>query len=703
MLTRWFEGPLLPLPDSQRSEDYPKDMAGAIRIASDAALGTRYWRLWTSQGVTPALRFVVGDLPEVIEEEIDGDPVPAPVKLPVTINGRIFPRENVDVWTFYAVKGQAVWCEVHAARLGSPLDARLEVLNALGKVIAENDDAGGPDPRLRFVPPADGLYHVRIRDTQNQGGPAYIYRLTLTAGPHVDHFYPLGGKRGGQVNLEVVGQGVPRSPVAIALPDSPEPEYRHRLPISGERTNEMVLQLDDLPEHLEGEAGTAGPLAVPAVFNGRISKSGEVDAWLWLGRKGQTYELELRAAQLGSRLDGVFSISDAAGKELARAETAGPLDPKLRFTAPADGTYVARVQDRFRSRGGPAYAYRLRIDQPGAPDFRLWLGADAVTVPRNGQARVKIRADRLAGFKEPIQIKVEGIPPGVNVTGTTITAGQNSCDLTFKAEASAKAEPARLIVTGVAQAAEREIARRAVVPAAHGQPVLDELMLVAAVPTPFVVKGDYDMGFAARGTIHKRKYKIERNGFDGPIEISLADRQARHLQGVTGPTIVVPAGANEFTYSASLPSWMETGRTCRVCVMAIAVVKDKDGTEHRVSFSSVNQNEQLVAVVGPGKLALELGQASLIARPGQVVRVPVRIKRAPDLRGEATVELILPAHMKGVSADSSAIAADSEQGELTIHFAGTMIGPFNMPVTVRATVMHRGEPHVAEAKLDIQP
>src|SRR5438477_8515522 len=28
--TRWFEGPILPLPDSQRQEDYPKDMAGTI-------------------------------------------------------------------------------------------------------------------------------------------------------------------------------------------------------------------------------------------------------------------------------------------------------------------------------------------------------------------------------------------------------------------------------------------------------------------------------------------------------------------------------------------------------------------------------------------------------------------------------------------------------------------------------------------------
>src|SRR4051794_30413081 len=98
--TVWFEGPVIPLPDSQAAEDYPKDYAARIQISADAPLGLRTWRVWTAQGATPALPFVVGDLPEVVEQEIDGDPVATPVTLPVTINGRIFPREDVDLWSF---------------------------------------------------------------------------------------------------------------------------------------------------------------------------------------------------------------------------------------------------------------------------------------------------------------------------------------------------------------------------------------------------------------------------------------------------------------------------------------------------------------------------------------------------------------------------------------------------------------------------
>src|SRR5579859_7825815 len=84
--TLWFEGPILPLPESQQVEDYPKDMAGKIVIAANAPLGVRPGRVWTAQGAASGLAFVVGDLPEIVEKESDGPKAPASVALPVTIN-----------------------------------------------------------------------------------------------------------------------------------------------------------------------------------------------------------------------------------------------------------------------------------------------------------------------------------------------------------------------------------------------------------------------------------------------------------------------------------------------------------------------------------------------------------------------------------------------------------------------------------------
>ena len=240
---------MLPLPESQAAEDYPKDTAARVTIAADAALGIRRGRVWTAQGAASGLAFVVGDLPEIVEQEIDGDPVPVDVQLPVTINGRIFPRQDVDVWTFPLHKGQTIACEVCAARLGSPLDSYLEVIGPDGRVIAENDDAFGADSFLRFTAATDGKYGVRIRDANGRGGPAYVYRLTLTSDPYVERVFPLGGRRGETTRFTLYGQGVPTDPVEVKLPaDGPRDCAWRFVGADGKPANPVLLDLDDLPE-----------------------------------------------------------------------------------------------------------------------------------------------------------------------------------------------------------------------------------------------------------------------------------------------------------------------------------------------------------------------------------------------------------------------------------------------------------------------
>jgi hypothetical protein len=388
---------------------------------------------------------------------------------------------------------------------------------------------------------------------------------------------------------------------------------------------------------------------------------------------------------------------------VARAEAgAGQLDPVLLFTVPADGIYGVRVQDRLRSRGGPAFAYRLRIAPP-VPDFSLQLVADAVTVPRGGQAKLKVLAERRGGFKDAITLTMTGLPDGVSVPSVTVTPGQNAADLSLKADAGARIDVTRCTLQGTAKNGEQTLTRVARRTAPRGDFEVDTVLLAVAMATPFRIKGEYDMGFAPRGGPHQRVYKIERDGYDGPIEISLADKQARHLQGVTGPTIMVPAGVNQFTYVAQLPPWMELGRTCRVCVMGVAIVKDKDGSEHRVSFSSVNQNEQLVAVVGPGKLALRAGRTSLTVSPGKTATLALTVTRADELRGPVKLELVLPEHIRCLKAEPVSIPEGQDRGELHIVATDKCRGTFNMPLVVRATLMHQGQPLVAEVKIDAQP
>jgi hypothetical protein len=637
---------------------------------------------------------MVGDLPEIVEQEMDGDPVPVDVTLPVTINGRIFPREDVDVWAFPVRKGQTVCCEVHAARLGSPLDSRLEVLDPQGRVLAENDDAFGADSYLHFTAPRDGKYQVRIRDANFRGGPAYVYRLTLTEGPRVERCYPLGGRRGSRTRFEFTGPGIPSEVVEVALPADGPRHFLYRHTVGEKSSAPILLDLDDLPEVLEAKLVTP-----PAVLNGRIDRPGAVGDWSIACRKGAALTLELRAQQLGSPLQGVLTVRDSAGKELARAE-AGAGDPVLSFTPPMDGTYVVRVQDRFRSRGAPEFGYRLRIAPPPPPGFRLQLAADVLTVPRSGVGKLKITAERLGGFAEAIPLTIEGLPAGVKVANSTIAAKQNVTELVFTADKSAPIEAGRVQVRGSVQINGAAVTQTAILPAPRGAIEVDSMLLAVALPVPFKVVGDYDLRLAPRGTIYRRRYRIERGGYDGPLEVSLADRQMRHLQGVSGPTVMVPAGATEFEYPLQLPPWMEIGRTCRACVVAVGVIKEPNG-EHTVSFSSVGQNEQIVAVVETGQLGLEVETASLLAKRGQTATVRVKVARGKDLKGPVKLELLIPEHIRGVTAEPVVVPAEESRGTLTLRFAAGALGPFNKDLTVRATLASATGPVTAEARLEL--
>lgn len=696
----WFEGPILPLRESQRQEDYPRAMAAEFAIDSKTSPGLRQVFLRTSQGITEPLKFVVGTFTEVLEAENSG--WPNAVTLPVTANGRIFPQGNADEWEVSLKKGQTLTCAVVADRIGSPLLPGLEILAADSRVLAESDSTLSVDPVLQFAAPADGRYRVRIRDTGLKGGAAYVYRLTLTTGPWIETTFPLGGRRGEVVKLESGPVAIPKDAgesFAVSLPGA----------------NTFWLDVDDLPEVFEGS-----PLPVPGIANGRIAKPGEADAWDVAAKKGQKLSFELRAARLGSPLLGTITILDSTGKILAKVEpgaatvTGKPakndqgfnplaVDPTLDFTAPADGTYRVEVRDMFRTRCGERFAYRLKVrEQPAA--FSLTLTSSTFTIARGaaaGKNGLKVAVTRGAGFTGPIDLKIEGLPPGVTAPEKiSVKPNQPQVDVPLSAAADAKITNSTIRIIGTSPGLPPV---EAAYPTAPGEAKLDGLRLAVAVPTPFRIYGTATFLQQPRGARLAKSYQIERTGYDGPIVVSLAEKQARHLQGVTGPTITVPAGATEFTYEVDLPPWMEIGRTSRTCVIGTARVKDADGTEHVVSYSSIAPNDQMIAVVEPGRFGLQLDVPSVPVEPGGERTLAVSIQRAKGLTGPAEVSAVVPANVAGVSASPLTIAADAADGELKLRFAPTVRGPNSISITIRAVIATPAGPVTAEEKLSLVP
>jgi hypothetical protein len=92
-----------------------------------------------------------------------------------------------------------------------------------------------------------------------------------------------------------------------------------------------------------------------------------------------------------------------------------------------------------------------------------------------------------------------------------------------------------------------------------------------------------------------------------------------------------------------------------------------------------------------------------VARPGETIMLPVQVRRSEDLAGEIKLELLVPAHIHGVTADIAAIPAGQDRGMLTIHCADRLQGPFNMPLVVRGSTVGPAGLSFAEAKLDVQP
>ena len=341
-------------------------------------------------------------------------------------------------------------------------------------------------------------------------------------------------------------------------------------------------------------------------------------------------------------------------------------------------------------------------EKPAGFDIRL--PADGLTLSRGAETKLKFTTVRRGGFKGAIEIKFDGLPEGVEVSGNVIAENRNDTQVVFKIDAKAPVNMQRVRVTGVATVAEQQVVQPIVQAGSSPDDVkVDHIAMAVAIPTPFKVIGAFETRYADRGSTFTRHFSLDRGGYEGPIKIRLAERQVRHLQGVSGSTIDVPMGQDEFDYPVKLAPWMEIGRTSRTCVMAVAEIKDEAGKTHTVSYTSHAQNDQVIILVDPGQLDLKLAHQSLTASNGGARDLAVEVARGKGITGEVRVEVIVPEHTVGVVANSIVVPGDRRQGTLTLQFATGQIGPFNGPLVVRATAVRDGHPYTAERTITIVP
>jgi hypothetical protein len=409
----------------------------------------------------------------------------------VIVNGRIKPRigtlqqqtrqvqpftpGEADRYRFQAHAGQSLVIAASARELIPYLadavpgwfQAVLTLYDAEGKEVAYDDDYRfHPDPVIHFVVPRDGEYTVEIKDAIYRGREDFVYRLTIGELPFVTDVFPLGGRAGVKTNVELAGWNLPAKRVTMDLKGKGPGMYT--------AAGALPFQAGTLPEVLEKEPNDTAPHAqrvkLPIIINGRVDRPDDQDAFRFEGRAGDRVVAEVYARRLDSPLDSTLKLTDAAGRQLAfnddeEDQSAGlethHADSRIMITLPANGAYYLYLNDA-QHRGGPEYAYRLRISAP-RPDFDLRITPSAINTAGGMTVPVTVHAIRRDGFSGEIRLALKNAPKGMTLSGAVLPAGQDQIRLTLSIppQPQLQREPLSLQMEGRATVSGSEVVRPA--------------------------------------------------------------------------------------------------------------------------------------------------------------------------------------------------------------------------------------------------
>jgi hypothetical protein len=393
----------------------------SVTVGADVMPGVCWIRLHDAEGPSALKPFIIGALPEVMEQEPNDDArKPQLINRDCVVNGKLAQPGDVDCFGVRLRKGQTLVADVEANdTLKSPLDGVLQVLSAEGGVLKENNDDHGLDPRIIFVAPADGLFVVRLyafpaepdSSIRFAGAETYVYRLTLTTGPFADHAWPLVVSRKEPGEVKAIGWNLPAESRLSGKPGDEDEltlfEPRFIRPVKV-RVEPHPCVVEQEPNDRKRPQSLAWPITV----SGRIEPAGNVDVYRVEAKKGQPMQFEIEAHALGFPLDPVLRLTDATGKLLLEQDDNGmSRDATLSYTPSADGVLHIEVRD-LHGHGGPRYAYRLRIVRP-EPTFALVVKPDLFKVTPGKPVDVSVTIERKNGFKDEIAIEALDLPAGV--------------------------------------------------------------------------------------------------------------------------------------------------------------------------------------------------------------------------------------------------------------------------------------------------
>ncbi|MEY3175042.1 MAG: hypothetical protein RLZZ436_2956, partial [Planctomycetota bacterium] len=389
--------------------------AADIAIAPDAPAGVHWIRLANPAGATELRPFFVGTIPEVSETEPNARIGEANLLQgeAVTVNAALEKSGDVDTYAVTVPAGRTLVASVTANRiLKSPMDGVLQIVDARGTVVAQNDDDSSRDPLVEFTAPADGTWYVRVfafpaepnSSIAFAGGADYIYRLTVTSAGCLHHAVPLVRQSGsGELRLQLHGWNL-TTPEAVLGANHAALEGPFALPWKVPSIPEPVSLEDQLPP----ERNLTPSIAISATL-----AAAEPDEFTIVASKNSKFSISAEVEEFGSLLDPVLAITDPNGKLLKESDDSegGSRDARVDFTAAVDGPHRITVRDRFLN-FGPRFFYLLRCC-PTQPSVSLSVKSSTIAIPADKPAEIPITIARRNGYSEVLELRVEGLPDGV--------------------------------------------------------------------------------------------------------------------------------------------------------------------------------------------------------------------------------------------------------------------------------------------------
>jgi hypothetical protein len=431
----------------------------------------------------------VGNEPEILEREPNDTPTHAQmVSMPVTMNGHIDAstkaggKSDEDYFRFHAKKGQSLGIQVAAARLGSPLDSVIEVLDA----------QGNPIPRATVRCQNQTTTTLADRDSRTTG-----MRLVSTSGLHEGDYLMIGDELDRiavipdqpDADIETEGAGGIRIAFLGTSPDVHAintPVYRAEIlhagtkfPPNGLPVFHLTWRNDDggpeygadskldfvAPEdgdyilHLKDVRDLQGPdyayrLTIRDAYpdyrlaadpeNPNIPRGGSIPISVIADRApGYQGPIEIEVLDLPPGVAAGRAMIPAGQNSTVVVLSAGQKASVGMLASPIRIAGHASVAGRDLVRVANAGATLQLASVIPPPDVLVTAEPTQLAIQPGKSVTVTLKVDRQNGFKGRVPCSVENLPPGIRVVnvglnGVLVTEAQSSRTFTLRAEDWAK-------------------------------------------------------------------------------------------------------------------------------------------------------------------------------------------------------------------------------------------------------------------------